>query len=89
MIELVGYEFRLNGVCVGLFTGTPSDRMNVEGALRDNEARFDEQEVAALLRDVDDQRRALLNAASDLEEDDDTRITLEGIADELKAIDVS
>lgn len=89
MIELVGYEFRLDGVCVGMFTGTPADRMNVNDALSANEARYDEEQVAAMLRDIDDQRQALLNAASDLEEDDEKRITLERIADELKVINVS
>lgn len=87
MIELVGWEIRLNGERVGVFTGTPADRMKFDDALREDARRVDEEHVAAILRDVDDQARALQSAVSDLDEDDETRLEIEGVVEALKEID--
>ena len=90
MLELVGYEFRLNGERVGLFTGTPSQRMQVEDRLRED--TFSEEQVAAIIDDINDQVKPLNDIVSDLEvgETDDLEVAsrIHGVIEELKEIDV-
>ena len=87
MLELVGYEFRLNGERVGLFTGTPSQRIALEDLSKCD--TFTESQVAGLLAAVEKQANELQKIANDLpDEEYETRFDIEGVVAQLIEIDV-
>lgn len=87
MITLNGFNFELDGGCVGVFTGTPSDRMAVEDALNGVIEKPDDDTHKIVSKSaLTDQIARIDDAVEELDATADavTINQLKSIADELR-----